>query len=982
MPDLPPNQTTARRRTSWWFRLLRWLLNLALFALLGLQLFAVVLFATDQHLQIPGFLRHALEARLDDQGLSVRFRALEFSLNGGLLLRDPQVYVVGSPEPVAEADYLHVEPDWIALLWNHRLSFSEFRLVNARFYCPAEISPTGVREAFVQHLDMALVSQGNYWWVLDHFHTRFLNTRVFAQGTFLVAPPSTVQPSVTLAALYRQWSRTIVSLAPQFKQVEEPVIELTIAGEEPGLTKLNVSASAHRVQPPPVGLVFGRTSVRFAATWDGQTLHPNGIVTAQTDSLAFSSNPADPAAEKVISVGPVWARFPLADGPNGIFSAWPGQCTVAAASLKLGDYFLDSAYADADLRQWPDLSLAADAARGPVSLHVAGQFGAGLDGAAFAWKGGNVTVHAKANLVTLLDITHQNLPASFNGMELQGPVEVDARATIAPDQQIQTADFTVRTGAIRYERIALDTLFARAHLTRDDAGGFVIDVPRIVATNPSWQAEGAYFENLRTHDFSLQAQGEVEPRVLDPYFYEWWPQVWQSVVLTSHLPHAYFSFAGNWDRRPQNNALFVAVDIPVPVVRGVPMDRLTLRATIRPDYIAVYDLHASATGGGQISGAMIWVMKPDYSHIIQQRSFWDANLPLAALGDLGGPEVAIAVRPLDCPTPPVVHIDQRTADFTNAQPLVTATKIHAEIATPFRAYHVPIDSAILDLANYDNWADIPRFDFNLAGGVGHAEGTLVRTPGEPAQLTFSTLLAHARSIDFVSAISQFNPNQNSPANSPPPAPLLNPEPSASPTPSPAEPARPANLDLAIGGHLMLGDADSFTATGFGRLSGGQLGQLHMLGGLSRALANTKVPLGDFNLTDASGVLQIAHQYLRLTDVVVTGPSARVVAAGTYHIGPGDLDFNVLMFPLAEWNSFLLNPLSSVSNFFSNAVTFKLHGKVEKPAWDISMNPLRLFENHTVEGPAIPGYPANADGSPILPRLPTPPPLPPPPEVKK
>jgi hypothetical protein len=54
---------------------------------------------------------------------------------------------------------------------------------------------------------------------------------------------------------------------------------------------------------------------------------------------------------------------------------------------------------------------------------------------------------------------------------------------------------------------------------------------------------------------------------------------------------------------------------------------------------------------------------------------------------------------------------------------------------------------------------------------------------------------------------------------------------------------------------------------------------------------------------------------------------------------------------------------------------QLHGNLEKPAWEISMNPLRLFENRTIAGPPIPGMQADADGAPVLPILPVPPPLP-------
>ncbi len=178
--------------------------------------------------------------------------------------------------------------------------------------------------------------------------------------------------------------------------------------------------------------------------------------------------------------------------------------------------------------------------------------------------------------------------------------------------------------------------------------------------------------------------------------------------------------------------------------------------------------------------------------------------------------------------------------------------------------------------------------------------------------------------------------------------------------------------MALSGQMLLGEPDSFVALGQVRVRNAQLGQLQLLGALSRTLADIKFPLGEFSLTAASSDLQIAHQYLRFPNLVITGPSARILAAGVYNIQGSDLDFNALIFPIGEWDSFLLKQIASIMNPFSNTVTLKLHGKIEKPEWNVSMNPLRLFEDRTVEGPSIPGHPSDAKGAPELPELPPPP----------
>jgi hypothetical protein len=110
-------------------------------------------------------------------------------------------------------------------------------------------------------------------------------------------------------------------------------------------------------------------------------------------------------------------------------------------------------------------------------------------------------------------------------------------------------------------------------------------------------------------------------------------------------------------------------------------------------------------------------------------------------------------------------------------------------------------------------------------------------------------------------------------------------------------------------------------------------------------------------------------------LVITGPSARIQAAGLYNLSSGELNFNTLIFPIGQWDSFLLKQIATAANPFVNTVTLNLRGNIDKPAWAISMNPLRLFENRSVEGPTIPGIPANTDGAAVLPMLPLAPPLP-------
>jgi hypothetical protein len=721
------------------------------------------------------------------------------------------------------------------------------------------------------------------------------------------------------------------------------------------------------------GLEFGRETLRLGATWDGQALRANTPAFASIKSVSYIPDAATEPKREVFSAHDVSARIVLANGPAGVFTAAPLRCTASAASAKIDDFPCDSLSANLDLREWPSLPLSANAMQGMDAAQVSGIASLTPHDGTVDWHGGNFVIRADARLTTLLAAAHLPLPALAKPLQIDGPLHADGQVAIAPDRQIESANFTVHTGGAHFERIDLASAFARGRLSRDATGDYVFELPRVVAASKSWRMEGAYVENLRTHDFRITGRGNIEPRVLDPYFTfaAWWTPLWQALVPGREWPSGEVSYAGNWDNSPADNHLELAARLDGARMRGVPTDSIRLRVQTRSNYITVYDIDARATGGGKLAGALVWVVTPNYARVIEQHGVVDSTLPLAAIAALGGPEIANTLRPFDCPTPPVAHVDQRVAGAANAHPGAVATKIHAEVTTPFRAFRAPIDSLMLDFTDYGSWADVPRCDFTLAGGDGHARATVIHHADTGDVLSFSALLHAARDTDFLAALGQLNylktaAAPTNPGNAPS---------EKNATAALGDPAHPALLDVALAGRMTLSRPESLVATGSGRLTGTQLVQLHLLGSLSRAMADTKVPLGDFNLNAATSDLQIANQYVRLPNIVMTGPTARIVAAGLYNYNADDLNFKVLIFPIGEWDTFVLKQISNVANPFSNTMTFKLHGKMNNPTWDVSMDPLRIFENHTLEGPSIPGYPANDDGSPIFPALPPVPPLP-------
>ncbi len=819
MSEPTPNRPPTRVRTPWWFRLIRISLNLALLALLGVQVFAFIILSTDKHLQLPAFARRALENNLREHGIRVHFSNLEVSPSGTLFVHDPQVFLTDSADPVMEAEYVIVEPDWFTLLWNHQLSLTEIRFGNATLYCPPENSPNGEREPFLSEFSASVASGGNHWWRLDYIRGRFFNLQFSAQGNVVLpatmlegagpsiapAPTPNVPVAVSLAAQYRRWSRQLLEAKPQFAWVDNPLLEIEIKGENSGMNMLHMAAHAANAHPPVPGLELSNTWVHLDMGWNGNTLRTFSPVLFQAQKVRYTAGDAAIGKQDWVTSNAVWAKLQLAEGRPASFSEKPSRVAFFALNTTVAGFLLDSAEVDLDLRSWPGLPFTAAVRQGSDVLKISGHTNFSEHEGTWAWQGGNLAATARLRMDTLLSAFSTQPPKQLATLKFDTPLDLTGKANITPEGELQTADLKVRTDGTHFEHIDLDAWYAHAQLSRDELGGLVLEVNHAELKNRSWQVDASYYQNLRTNDFRILAHGDLDPHVLDPFLLDWWKELWTIITPGGQWPQADVAYIGNWKQPAALDSINVYAQIANARVRGVRTNNIHVRVEQRPEILSVFDIVGDAAGGGEIHGEMFWTMKPPYAHIYEERMVFDSTLPLAALGAVGGKDAADAVRPLESTTSPTVRYEQRTGGLGNPQPGATASLVHAEFSGPLHAYHIPLDRAVVDTKVYKGFTDVPHFEFGIAGGQAQGNATITSHTDRADELRFKILLENARHTDFLSALSQFRLSDENPSVETPPAKSQN--------SLLGDSTKPGLLDLALSGQMLLGEPDSFVALG-------------------------------------------------------------------------------------------------------------------------------------------------------------------------
>ncbi|MBC8040788.1 MAG: hypothetical protein H7Y06_09615, partial [Opitutaceae bacterium] len=102
----------------------------------------------------------------------------------------------------------------------------------------------------------------------------------------------------------------------------------------------------------------------------------------------------------------------------------------------------------------------------------------------------------------------------------------------------------------------------------------------------------------------------------------------------------------------------------------------------------------------------------------------------------------------------------------------------------------------------------------------------------------------------------------------------------------------------------------------------------------------------FSLTTMDASFRLNGDRVRFRDLRVSGPSALLLAKGTYQVRGGGLDFSAKLHPFDESTTMFGNAANFVLTPFSKVFEVKLQGTLSKPAWIFSYGPSRLLNSLT------------------------------------
>ena len=881
--------------------LLVWTTWLALALLLGVQAYV----ASENQMQVPGFLLRAIEAHLAESGVSVKFGKATFDPSGRVLIEKARFRLESFSEPVVTADAIYLRLDPIALL-ERRFEAREIRATGANLYIPAMLSASGKAETVVQDLDGAfsIASRGDEFSV-DYLTFRIGGIAVSAHGQVNAGTVERAGAQATSVPLTEFLAKNYSALSREFSRAEEQ-----LAGLE--------DATVHAVLTP--------SDTRGA------------IVTAElcADSLRL-------VAPVAVEAGQLRAhcRFPLLGGAPIMTSAVASAETLRVAGRVSADGVRVRARGPLRMETLSFAPRSIEVSAGLVTvpgLTVRAPFGVVEPGTGRSLSGSlsALLLGLPVSLKGSADLAEKSASVSFDGDFAPGLLDVaESRTGFRIRRFADLSQPVAATGEVRLDpgwklrRIAghVDTADLVAyHVPINEARGDAEFDGRLLRVRDGFVRSGenfvvgSYDHDMQTREFRYLISGRLRPLEISPWFRgEWWPNIFKPFGFPKSAPSATFDVQGRY-MQGRHFSVFGLAEADGPVLRGVPFDSVRTILYVVPDACDGLEAHFTKAGG-TADGTFRLGTEPEHG-------IWNSlDLDLTAKMDptpmgvmLPGPaEASLAAFAFE--EPPSISL---SGHFDGpAAPDAHRRVLHAQLRAPgpLRVHGVPFERASFKLDMDGDRIDVGDVDAGFAGGQvngsavleGAGGGRKLRVKASVAGASLGQSAAAAQ--DYIVGASQR---------------------AASAMATFARDKSGVRLDLSATAEGQPGDIASFTGEGNVQLQGAKLGELSLLGGLSKVL---KFP--ELRFTQAKSTFKIADASLNFGDLSVIGANSAIRAKGTYSMDKRTLDFSATIYPFMESKS-LLQVINAISAPISAIFRVRLTGSLEKPTWRLAYSPFNLL----------------------------------------
>lgn len=593
-------------------------------------------------------------------------------------------------------------------------------------------------------------------------------------------------------------------------------------------------------------------------------------------------------------------------------------------------------------------------------------------------RNGWVDFVADWNTDYLKKVPENRLPALLQGDGLAGvdaPLYAAAHLVLEGGFRPVWAAARLRSGRFNAGPLPVSYAYAHAHwtplsLSIDEA---------IIHSIDGYGAQLAYRENLLTSQYRLQAKGTINPSALNPLIdEEWWNQLWADFEFDpAFWPSASFAMSGAHGMGSIDKQIFVQAQMQNVKYRAIPIHLANAMVFMDGDRVDLYNFDLQ-TDNGHADAHIQWLWETN-SPLRKYLAFVaTASLPIDEATLFVGPDTAAATAHIRSEQAPrIALVGAIIGDQTHKISEEVYLKLYADFPSSLTTEWVNFDSVRSHMLMTPSTRVFPDIEGVFAGG--DLKANVAIDLQEDDNVFFKTTVelhnAHLSRIEAAMPLLQQAEEQMAeayPETSQPGTTIELPdvvgEMGTMPLPQAAQMTTAATLQPTIASESqslldkpgrvdfngsILGTAQQMRSlNGEGELAlyDSDLGQIHILGAISRMFQFIGLPLATLKFDTAKAYWHIKDGVIHFPDLAVSGNTGLLRANGNIDLETNNLNFLVYLHPFGEFNVPILAQALDLFSPLSNVLSMRITGTLTVPQMQTNVRPGGIFRGRDTISP--------------------------------
>jgi len=850
-----------------------------------LQLSYLLLGLLSVRIALPKRVLSLLDEEFSRAGIVYEAKFLEIDASGIVYLNKASFSMEGIPGRFFSADWVGVRFSLFGIIFGDA-DVKGLMVNEGRLLCPAIYSPTGSDEELLGQMSLDLKGSKS-WWNLRHCAGMVLGVPTFARGfadigvlqklDFLLKDTSSVD-----AARFGEFYDELLSWKEQLGLLQEPSLLLDLAAADQGVY-LKVTCVASGLETSQ-----GFFSGPFIASCALSSDLMQSIVLEEPlrVSLQDLASPGHFHADKAWAV--TSAMVDLSS-----FIATIDEPYVVFSGVQIGEDTFSSAGIWADPALLPFLE-------GEVwGAHGNSFFDAFVD---WDWEtaSGEAVFRASVLPEDLRDLSVLSEWTSYlDGIHAPKLIAASGSVCVHPDFELDQANLWVHTHSAQIW--GAPAHYASAHIQLSKQEVFIEDA-YVVGAN--WTGKGVYWQDWSSLDYRFRMNGSLDPDFVSAWMPDFWRGIWRPFHFKKEAPKVDMDLRGNW-KAIETLSFFSSFKARDFLYSGQYVAQVDGLVSVIYNYVSLDSLDIRGRQGA-CTGWVDWLYVESEDGPIIVRAELDSTLPLEYYTVFD--YARSTAEQFSSIIPPHLLIKGSFASETYFPEDRTEYTIVADTKSSVSFLDIPLDALQFKARKSLGVLHVDPLAFEFAKGKG---GGTVSWDAKNAVLEFDMFLNKADRDLILSSLPYFESFK---------------DPLGKET---KDDDTPGLFSLTIDAKGDPDDWGTFVGAGTVLLEEEDLGRINLLGGMSEFLNVILIlPLTSMTLNKAESSFTLEDNILNFPDGIVSGPTAKITARGSYLIPDQWLDFKIRVYPLARvpiigQALLILAPLSEV---------FSLH--LEGPVSDL------------------------------------------------